>query len=174
MSTIVRYQASTPNAKYLGSNLRGFTDSLNAAVINPILEKYKVKEIIPGEWMDAQLQLDILREIEAEFSYMDLVAVGMKSGEFVPLPPEIDSIEKYLAASPQIAQSVVQNVAPEEKVEIERLSANHYRMILNIPAPPFVMYGYLYGVLRRLRKEDDKLVILTVEEGTPYIFDFRW
>src|SRR5215475_6888670 len=98
-SKIVRHKATTSNAQYLGSNLRGFTDNLRADVIQPILEKFNVKEINPEEWMDAQLTLDMLREIEKQFTFEELVAVGMKAAEFVPLPPEIDSIEKLLEFS---------------------------------------------------------------------------
>src|SRR5262245_44495470 len=111
-SNIVRYKASTPNAKYMGRQLGAFTDNIRADVIQPILEKYNIKEINPGEWMSAQIQLDLLREIEAKCTFEELVAVGMKRGELIPLPPEIDSMEKFLQASTPMYKSLVRDVAP--------------------------------------------------------------
>src|SRR5258708_2448515 len=147
-SPIVRYKASAPNAKYLGVYLQAFTDNLRADVVQPILEKYHIEEINPGEWMDAQLQLDMLRDVEAQCSFEELVALGMKAGELFPLPSEINTLEKFLDLSPQLYQIGLQDASPEEQISVEKPGANHYRLTFNLPFPPFVMYGTTYGVLR--------------------------
>lgn len=173
-STIVRYKASAPNAKYMGRQLGAFTDNIRADVIQPILEKYNIKDINPGEWMSAQLQLDMLRDIEAQCTFEELVAVGMKRGEFIPLPPEIDAIEKFLERSTPMYLSLVRDVSPDEKVTMEKLGNNYYRLTYHVPFPPFVMYGTTYGILKRLKKQGDSLVITIVDKNTPYIFDIKW
>src|SRR5438874_1357068 len=103
-STIVRHKASTPNAKYRGLTLKAFTDNLRADVVRPILEKYNIQEFDLNGWMDAQIQLDIMRDIEANCSFEELVAIGMKIGHNYPLSPEINSIEAFLNVSPALYQ----------------------------------------------------------------------
>lgn len=173
-STIVRYQASSPASKYRGVNLKSFTDNLRRDLIEPILAKYNYQEINPGEWMEAQIQLDMLRDIEAQCSFEELVAVGMKSGELFPLPPEIDSLEKFLDAAPRIHQLGLNGASPEERISVEKLGNAHYRLIFNVPVPPFVMYGSTHGLLRRVRKNDQFPVVTIIDNGTPYIFDIAW
>lgn len=173
-SKIVRYRASAPDAKYLGSNLRVFTENLRSDQIQPILEQFKIKDIVAHEYMDAQLQLDIMREIEMQHSFEELVAVGVKAAELFPLPPEINSIETLLEAAPRIWRVVGQGIAPEETIIVERLGATHYRMIYHLPLPPFVMYGSTYGLMRRVRQKNQIPLIVITTRDTPYIFDIQW
>lgn len=173
-STIIRYKASAPHAKYLGIYLRAFTDNLRADVVQPILEKYNIKEINPAEWMDAQVQLDMLYDIETHCKLEELVAVGMKAGELFPLPPEIDTLDKFLELSPQMYQMGLRDTSPEEQVRVEYLDIRHYRLIFNLPFPPFVMYGTTYSVLKRVSRHNQYPIITVLETGTPFIFDIRW
>lgn len=171
---IVRYQASAPGAAYLASNLLGFTTNLRSDVIDPILDKYNVKEIKPDEWLDAQLQLDMLREIETQFSWEELVAVGMKAAEFVPIPDGMNTIERFLEGCPMLQQAIGHNMSPEEKLVVEQLDTNRYRMTLYLPTPPFVLYGFLYGLVKRVSTPNQYPVIKITDNGTPYVFEFKW
>lgn len=173
-SKIVRYQASSPNAKYLGANLKALTDNLKGEVTQPIMQKFNLEQIDPSEWHNAQIHLDALREIEARCTFEELVAVGIKTAEFFPLPPEIDSMEKFLEASPQMAQLFMRDTDPAEGIRVEKLSNTHYRMILNLPLPPCVMYGGTYGMLKRVKKPHQVPVIVITDDSTPYIFDVTW
>ncbi|HEX2620218.1 MAG TPA: hypothetical protein VHL11_08730 [Phototrophicaceae bacterium] len=173
-STIVRYKISAPGSKYMGVYLKAFTDNLRADVVQPILAKYNIREINPGAWMEGQIQLDMLRDIEAQCSFEELVAVGMKAGELFALPPEIDSMDKFLEASPIMYEIGLNGASPEERVSVEKLGNAHYRLTYNLPFPPFVMYGSTYGVLKQVKKPDEFPVMTVVEDGTPYIFDITW
>jgi hypothetical protein len=153
VSTIVRHKATAPNARYRVIYFKAFVENLRADLIQPILKKYSFQDMSKGEWMDAQIQLDILREIEEKYSFEELIAIGMKAGEYTELPPEIDSIEKFLDVSPAIYHAGLQNCSPGEQVSLQKLGSNHYHLKFNVPFAPFVLYGSTYSILKRLRGE---------------------
>jgi hypothetical protein len=171
-SSIVRHKASAPGAKYRGLTLKAFTDNLRADVVRPILEKYNIQAIDLNGWMDAQTQLDILREIEVECSFEELVAIGIKVGHNYPLTPDVNSIEAFFNFMPTLYQQGRQNCSPEEQATLEKLSDAHFRLKFNVPHPPFLMYGAIYGFMQRLKRTDQDFIITIIdEETTPYIFD---
>jgi hypothetical protein len=173
-SKIVRYQASTPNAKYLGANLRAFTDNLRLEVRQPILQKFPLEKMVASAWLDAQFYLDMLREIETYCTFEELVAVGIKSVERFPLRPDINSIEIFLDAAADVFQLALRDCSPAEKIRVEKLGSTHYRMIHHLPLPPFLMYGATYGMLKRVKRPDQTPIIVMTNDDTPYVFEVTW
>jgi hypothetical protein len=115
-----------------------------------------------------------LRDIEAQCSFEELVAVGLKRGEFLPVPPEIDSMVKFMEVAPQIYLRGLRDTAPEDQISVEKLDINHYRLTYNVPFPPFVMYGSTYGLLRKVQGNDPYPIVTILNDDTPYVFDIKW
>ncbi len=169
----VRFVASSPDSKVLGASLLAFTENLRAETIKPIVTSYHLDTIGPEDWIDEQLSLDLLRAIEQNFSFEELVAVGIKYAELIPLPPEIDSLEKLISIGDTLYHSTLLN-APPNVVTIEKIGPRHYRLIYNIPSPPFSTYGIVFGLINRVKHPGQFPQVTILDFGTPYVFEVKW
>lgn len=174
----VRYQAASPDAQFLGIVLVAFISNLRAEVIAPIVEKYgiRLESFDPAQYYDMQNILYVLRDIEAAFTYEELVAVGVKAGQIFELPPEINNIETAVMSAGMAYNLIMaRNVPAEETIIPEQIGPKHYRLTYNLPSPPYPAYGQLFGVLRRVRKPDEHFTIKIVDyDATPYEFIVTW
>lgn len=170
---VVRYKASSPDAKVASFSLLAFTANLRAEMIEPILKAHKIESLLQEEWINEQLSLDILRDIETQFTFEELVAVGVKYAQMIPLPPEINSIESAIHAAMTLYQFSAPH-APPDAITVEQLGPKHYRIIYNIPSPPFSTYGVAYGILQRVKGPNQHPVLTIADFGTPYIFEVKW
>ncbi len=169
----VRYQAASPNARVLGASLLIYTTNLRAETIQPILKAYHLETIAPDEWISDQVNLDILRDIERNFSFEELVAVGVRAAEIMPLPPELDSLEKLIYSADALYRSTVRNI-PSNLITVEQCGPQHYRLHYNIPVPPFATFGLAHGLMRRIKRPDQHPTLSIIDLGTPYIFEGKW
>lgn len=170
----VRYQAASPETEVIGSLLVMFTENLRAEDIQPVLRKHNLEKVDPTRWYSQQLVLDILHDIEGQFSFEELVAIGMKGSEVAPIPPQVNSIEAVLQAFNGIYQGSTRNMAEGEGLFAERLGDRHYRLVGNTPVPAFVMYGAAYGLVKRFRQPGDHPKVYLVDEGTPFVIEVKW
>lgn len=170
----VLYQASSPAAEYSGQIAAAFTQNLRADVIKPLLKRHGLENVDPAAWYPQQQILDILRDIEREFTFEELVAVGIKASELVPLPPMINSIETVVQTANLLHQAACRNVQPDETVFTKKLGERHYQLTFNLPSPPFAIYGVLYGLIRRVRKPHEEPHFVFIRRETPTAIDVRW
>ncbi len=168
-----RYQASSPDTKVLGASLLVYTTNLRAETIQPILKAYHLETIAPDEWISEQIDLNIMRDIERSFSFEELVAVGVRAAELMPLPPAIDSLEKLIYSADALYRATVQN-APPNLVTVEEIGPQHYHLHYNIPTPPFATFGLAHGLLRRVQNPDQHPSLTIIDFGTPYVFEVKW
>lgn len=168
------YQASSPNAEYMGGLVMAFAHNLRADAIQPILAKHGFENIDPTAWYPQQQVLNVFRDIESRFSFEELVAIGMGTAELNPLPPQVNSIEMVVVAADAIYKSGCRNADPAEGMMVNKVGARHYEITYNIPLPPFAIYGVLYGLIRRVKsKNDDPRIHLTRRE-TPAVMEVKW
>ena len=169
----VRYQASSPDTKVLGASLLIYTTNLRAETIQPILQTYHLETIAPDEWISEQINLNILRDIERHFSFEELVAIGVRAAELMPLPPELDSLEKLVYSADALYHTTVQN-APPNLVTVEQCGPQHYRLHYNIPVPPFATFGLAHGLMRRVKRPDQHPTLSIIDFDTPYVLEGKW
>ncbi|GIK67046.1 MAG: hypothetical protein BroJett018_48400 [Chloroflexota bacterium] len=170
----VLYQASSPAAEYSGQIAAAFTQNLRADVIKPLLKRHGLENVDPAAWYPQQQILDILRDIEREFTFEELVAVGIKASELVPPPPMFHNIESVVQAANLLHQSACRNVQPDEGVFTEQIGERHYRLTFNLPSPPFAIYGVLYGLMRQVRKPNEDPRLVFIRRETPAVIEVRW
>ncbi len=171
---VIRYKASSPTAEYPSTVVSSFFVNLRSDIIQPILEKHGLSAVNLEDWYPQQLILDILQDMEKRFTFEELVAVGMKVAEVVPLPPNINSIESFLAFTDPIYKAGTRHTPEWETVTVEKVAERHFRLMFNVPIPPFVNYGFMFGTLRRLRGHNQQPIIQLTDEGTPYFMDVKW
>lgn len=169
-----RYQAASPDSEALGATFVMFTENIRSDVIQPILKKYNLNSIDPMAWYPQQLALDIMRDVEANYTFEELVAIGMRGAETAPIPPEADSIETMLGMFDAMYKISLRNIPPEVGITVNKLGERSYRLICNIPGPAFLMYGAIYGLLKRFREKREYATVFLVEDGPPMVMDVKW
>ncbi len=168
------YQASSPEAEYVGALLLSMTQNLRAETIRPVLSRNGLQDFDPTAYYSQQKILNVLREIEQSFTFEELVAIGIKSTEVMPLPPEVTSLEVAIMGLGAYYKSLCRNIPPEEGITIEWLGERHARTINNQPTPPFIVYGNIYGVAKQFRTENVQPVVLLTKNETPFEIEIRW
>ncbi len=170
----VTFEPSSPEAEYYGWIIVAYTQNLRADIIRPVLAKHGLTEVDPHA---VYLQRDILvllKEIAANFTFEELVAVGLKTAELLPLPPEINSLEAVVMAVPMLYKAAVRNIPDEEGVVIEKLNPTHYRLHGNSPLPAFMLYAIVYGLIQRGKQKGQEPFVQLTQQTPPVIIEVRW
>ncbi len=168
------YRASGPEAEYIGALLMSLSQNLRAETIRPVLKKHGLQDFDPMTYYPQQKILDVLQEIEQNFTFEELVAIGIKSTEVMPLPPEVTSLEVAIMGLDLYYKSLCRNTPPEEGITVEWLGPRHARTINNQPTPPFIVYGNIYGVARRFRSKGVEPLVLLTKKETPFEIEIKW
>ncbi len=170
----VFFEPSAPDAEYLGTIVFVFTQNLRADVIQPILKRNGLEDIQPDKWYPQRDYLNALREIEQKHTFEELVAIGMKVSEVIPLPPDIHDIESALYFLDVGLHATSRKIHPEECIKVEKVSPTHFRTINNVPTPPFLAYGTIWGFVRRFKKKGENPTVLLTQKEMPYIIEVKW
>lgn len=168
------YQPSSPNAQYMGGLVMSFAHNLRADVIQPILMKHGLDHIDPTAWYSQQKVLNVFRNIESNFSFEELVAIGISTAELNPLPLEYNSIEAVVAGSDAIYKLGCRHTNPNEGMVVNRVAERYYQIVFNVPLPSFVVYGTLYGLIRRVKGRNEDPHIYLLDRTTPAVMEVKW
>jgi hypothetical protein len=147
----MRHLSCPPEAETLGVNFHAFTDNLQGKDVRPIMEKHGVADLEPLEWYPAINLLNALNEVaENPNMLMNMVAIGMKIGESVPLPPEMENptLPEVLMAWDAIYQGIHRK-GDMGGIQCIKHGEKHYETIHTVPYPDDMSYGILYAYGRR-------------------------
>jgi hypothetical protein len=140
-----------PDAETIGQVLRSFTDNLQGEETRPLMEKHGMADLDPMGWYPVQKLLDGLNDIaENPNVTFNMVAIGMKIGEMVPLPPEMEN--PTLADVLYIWDDLYQGLhrgADVGRITVEKVNDKHYITRHSNPYPDDMSYGILYAYGRR-------------------------
>jgi hypothetical protein len=161
-----RYQAASPEAKVSGANVAALLDTIRDEDMRVMVEEHGFGDIDHEAWYSQQKFLDVIKEVEQHLTFQELVAIGMRGAETVHLPPEIQSFEDVKDAIVAAYGLNHQHVPEDEGYRIIE-EGSTVMVECNIPYPPFVLFGYIYGLLRRFEQLSEK-VVTTDEESEPY------
>lgn len=147
----MRKLSCPPEAETLGTLLHAFTDNLQSADTRPIIEKHGVADVDPFGWYPVMSLLSALNEIaENPNVVFNMVAIGMKIGEGVPLPPEMENptLPDVLMIWDDLYQGLHRN-ADLGQITCEKINDTHYKTTHSNPYPDDMSYGILYAYGRR-------------------------
>lgn len=140
-----------PNAEVLGQNFRAFTDNLESQTTRPIMEKYGIPNPAPDQWYPLSMLLGVLNELarKPEVS-AGLVAIGLKIGEIVPMPPgrPNPTLEQVLRGWNGIYQMLHRN-GDVGTIAVEKVGPQHFKLTFTDVYPDDFSYGIIYGYGRR-------------------------
>lgn len=148
-----------PEAETIGQVLSAFSENIQGNDVEPIMAKHQMVGLDPMGWYPVQRLLNALNELaENPNTTPNLVAIGMKIGEMVPMPPGMENpkLEEVLAIWNDLYQGLHRN-AELGHISIVKVSDKHYKTIHTNPYPDDMSYGILYAYGRRF-----------LPKGTPF------
>jgi hypothetical protein len=151
----MRYISFDPEAKVIGLAMLGFRASADKGMIEPLLAKYGLTDIQPDQWYPLQPWLDILSDISEQvtdyISMLTFVNIGVKVAANIPhfdeMAREMGIIDYLMAfGSAAYYRDHQGNVGSHV---MEKVSANHVKLLVNTPYPPDFWYGIMYGITKK-------------------------
>ncbi|MFW5709748.1 MAG: hypothetical protein ACOCX5_05965 [Chloroflexota bacterium] len=175
------FVAGTPQAEVIGQTMVSFITNLETNTIKPILEHHNLTKIDENKWYPHQVWMDILKEMgeslgsKASSAY---VAFGRQVVENAVMPPEIQSIPDVLNALHAIHHANLRNVPEDEGYKVEAVSERHYIVYHNTPNPDEAIYGFLWGLAARYKKDNEIFIVREIENPAPHLarsaYEVKW
>ena len=141
-----------PEAEVIGLMLNAYVDNMMGAETAPTFKKYGVVDLDPHGHYPLSRMLNALNELALMPSVsLNMVAIGMKIGEGVPMPPELGehpTIEDVLMAWDATYQFLHRG-ADVGKIWIEKVNDRFFKTYHSVPYPDDMSYGVLYGYAKR-------------------------
>ena len=176
-----KFIVSTPGQEIIGQIAMSNFQSVMSSEIQPLLEKHGLVDVRPDQWILHQKVMDLYRDIESGKTNIadNLVAIGKKGADNIVLPPEVNTLDILLGALNLTYQMNVRPVAEGEGYIPKRMGDGHYHVITNSPYPQDLMYGFLWGLVNRLRPQNAAFTVRIVENPHPdtepgIVFDIEW
>lgn len=140
-----------PETEISGEGILSLVQNVRTDEIQPILDRHNLGKLEPAKWYPAQIYLDVLADIRAEFR-LNLVAIGMAVGENTSLPPEAQnlSLGDILWSVDDHYQMHHRNGDIGHAVT-EKISDTHYTVTIHEGwlYPDDLEYGVIYGFAKR-------------------------
>ncbi|NMB57902.1 MAG: hypothetical protein GYA12_01935 [Chloroflexi bacterium] len=97
---MTQFIAITPNAEVNGETILSIVSGMGSlkTTAYQILENHGISNPVPGRWYPQQAWLDSFKVIARTYRPVTLICIGRKIPENAIFPPEINTIEKALAA----------------------------------------------------------------------------
>jgi len=156
-----QYTSFDPDTKVIGALLEAFFHCAQQDEIQPYLRTHDLTDVQPEEWYLLQPWLDVMSEIRtsANNAMFNFVSIGMEVAERIQLPPEWDDIpfEEVLLALDEAHRSGHQGDAGGYEAEV--VEERHVVMRSQTPYPDDFVYGFIYGLARRLLPEGSQYTV---------------
>ncbi len=160
-----------PNLEVIGQQAIAFFNNARSAEIRPVLTKYGLANIDPGAWYPLQSLLDVLSDLSEEPDWSaNFVSIGMALAETADLPPESQGapVEEFLMRLDAGYQAWHRG-GDTGMFEVQKLAEGHFQLVNEITTayPDDMVYGLVYGFVRRLLPQGASLTVRYNESGGP-------
>lgn len=165
----MRRLTCSPQTETLGLLLGAFADNLQGDEVRPIMEKHGIVNLEPYAWYPVQMLLDALNELAEQVNMMsNYVAIGMKIGETVPVPPGMENptLEQILIAWDGMYQGLHRG-ADVGCITIEKASDTYFKTHQSGLYPDDMSYGVLYAYGRRFLPPGTRFSVFYDPDVTP-------
>src|ERR1700694_4785142 len=159
---MAEYISFSSDAQVAGRVILSTFDAIGPGT-TPFLEKYALTNIDPDGWYPQQTFLNALKEIinRTDGNFLDLVGVGLEIAKRSLFPPQVDDVEAGLLALDMAYQK--NNHGAEHsnvgRYHIQKISDSQIDIVAENPFPCDMVYGVLYGTVRRFKRANRDYVI---------------
>jgi hypothetical protein len=163
---VAKYVAS-PGSLSVGATIIGTVDGLGAFKDTGyrILAEAGVKDLKPDEWYPMQALCDFFETVSSKVGKSTLFLIGKNLVVNVPLPPQIDSIEKVYSGFDQVYKTSFHNVPSGEGWKCELTGPTSASMVCTSPFPDEYTRGVTEGFGRRFKNN----VTAKIDETKPRV-----
>lgn len=141
---------AAPGEDVYGPAITGIFDNVNADELRPMLDRHQISETDLTHWFPLQKLMDFYQDMLSHHNVAEnMVAIGIKTIEKIPFPPETDGIFKalrFIEASYALSH---RNLRANEGAKVVFSGENQALIIFNAPYPDDIMYGYVWGISKR-------------------------
>lgn len=166
-----------PSMRHKSTEVKGFlvlqtVEALGQAV-DATLARHGLDGLQSDEWYPQERWLNALDEIVKEDDY-DLVEVGRRIAQQLPLPPHIQSLKQFLPLVQNYRDAYHRNGDTGSFV-VHEFGDNSLELTITTPYPVDLTFGVIYGYLERFLPQDAQFefdIVKFNDSGTRY--RIRW
>lgn len=158
-----------PGTETLGLLLNSWYDNLQGDEVRPIMEKHGMVNLEPHTWYPVQMLLDATNEIAERFNMTpNFVAIGMKIGQEVPIPPGMENptLEEVLMIWDDLYQGLHRG-GDVGGIKIVKVSDTYFKTIQSGIYPDDMSYGVLYAYGQRFLPRGTSFDVFYDPDVTP-------
>lgn len=141
-----------PDTQVLGAVVLSILGSSRNDELKTYFERYDIKECEPDKFYPVKSFIgmidEIVRDRQGLDSMYDFVSMGISNGLSVPLPPEVDTLEKWLTIFSGRYQTLYKG-SDIGYVYCDKLAEGHYQLRICWPWVDDIAYGMIYGMCQR-------------------------
>ncbi|GAB4511684.1 MAG: hypothetical protein OHK0046_10090 [Anaerolineae bacterium] len=150
-----KFYIPDPEAVIAGPTAMALLESRHREEFEDIIAKYHLEEVVNQDWYPLTTNMDMFKEFNNRNNgRSSLVSIGLEVFATAALPEHIDTVEAGLILLQQIQELNTRGLAPYQRYEAEVIAEGHIRVTDRSPFPHDLVYGYLYGLVNRLRPKD--------------------
>jgi len=177
-----KYVLSNPDSEINGLSLLSLEQSSELEEFADLLEKYGLRRLQPDKYYKMATVVEYYREVmQRPNASTNLVSMGINAYKNLTFPESVTTIEQGLQ---MLSQLLTMNIRGEPSVgswfEFDLVEDRHIRLIERTPFPHDALYGFIYGIARRLSPEGTRAIVRRtyLNEADPDadggIYDITW
>jgi hypothetical protein len=97
----------------------------------------------------------------------NLIAIGVKRAETGPLPELVKNIQDVMELLNHYYPMTHRNFAEGEGVTTHKHGDKHYVVIFNTPYPWELLYGYVWGLVKRFSYSASSFTVRHLDQSVP-------
>ena len=110
---------------------------------------------------------------QAPGGMFNLVAIGMNIAMMVPLPEDVKTVEDTLNFMPT-TMALFYRHGQGGSVKVTKIGERHIHLSWYTPFPHDVMYGAVYGAIKRVAPKHSNLIVRRETKGATCLYDISW
>lgn len=157
---MTQFKAYSPDVEVNGQTVLSIVDGMGSFTMsaNNILMQNGISDPKPGQWYLQQNWLNAFKEISDKLGPKTLLQIGKKIPENADFPPQIDDIEKALAAI-DVAYHMNHRNGEIGHYNYEKTGPNSARIVCNNPYPCEFDRGIIMAMAQRFAPQDSHVKV---------------